>query len=968
MPRHTEPNINYALGAILQPMMGRSSVRWENTQAIAGRPALQPDILISAEGRSPVVIEAEVMPAGNVEPEARDRLGLETTTDGRVIEAAIALRYPEELRVSDSLDADLRQSQLSYCVFTEEVRGSITRFPESGWLDGTVEDIADMVRLVSVPQRAVNEAADALEQGIERAARHLDEVSKTRPYMIAEIANVLGMRNVPQTRRMACAIIANALIFHERFAGMHEDIQPLNLVCGSQVQNPVTKTLVAWNEILSINYYPIFIIAKDILEQLGAREGSWVLEVLRDTAEGVNSKGVDNAHDLTGRIFQRLIADRKYLATFYTLPASAALLARLAVAKMKDVDWGDLEAIRNLRVADFACGTGALLSAVYEQIAARHERAGGDMEALHKVLMERVMYGCDVMPSAAHITAATLAGQEPTVAFEDSQIYTLPYGRQPGGEVKLGSLELLQTSGIEPLINTSKPALRTHRVGEETSAYTVENFPDEGFDLVIMNPPFTSNTAKEAKHIGVFAPAFAAFEGSEDDQRAMSKRMSKLRKGTCYHGHAGMASAFAALARNKLKPGGVIALVLPLTASAASSWSAFRGMMARDFADCTIMSIVSEGRDVSFSSDTDIAECLVIAQRIDRTESTPHRYIFTSLQRRPASFAYSRSIASELAHAMPARSVEDGPYGGTSIMIGEELAGETVATSQGIDGENWGAVRLNDYTLAQTAYALTDSKLWIPGEHVPVNLATTILAEIGSMGLYDLDITGKPPQGPFTKRASSPTATYPSLWNHNARRETRIVCEPDSQLQVRMGMESKAAMVWSTASRAHLTRDFTLGSQPLSVAFTERESIGGRAWPNVNFSEKRFDYAFAIWGNSSMGLISYWWHSSRQQPGRGIMSIRSADSLPVLDFRTLSDEQLLFAELIFDEFRDKELKPAYLADADPNRALLDKRVICDLLGFDTEIYEGVRHLASKWCAEPSVHGGKKRPKGSELII
>ena len=38
--------------------------------------------------------------------------------------------------------------------------------------------------------------------------------------------------------------------------------------------------------------------------------------------------------DLTGRIFQRLIADRKYLATFYTLPASAALLARLAIDKL----------------------------------------------------------------------------------------------------------------------------------------------------------------------------------------------------------------------------------------------------------------------------------------------------------------------------------------------------------------------------------------------------------------------------------------------------------------------------------------------------------------------------------------------------------------------------------------------------------------------------------------------------------
>ena len=74
------------------------------------------------------------------------------------------------------------------------------------------------------------------------------------------------------------------------------------------------------------------------------------------------------------------------------------------------------------------------------------------------------------------------------------------------------------------------------------------------------------------------------------------------------------------------------------------------------------------------------------------------------------------------------------------------------------------------------------------------------------------------------------------------------------------------------------------------------------------------------------------------------------------------------AQAIFNEFRDKELKPAYLADADPNRALLDRRVLCDLLGFDEETYAGVRRLAAKWCAEPSVHGGKARPGGSGLVV
>ena len=90
--------------------------------------------------------------------------------------------------------------------------------------------------------------------------------------------------------------------------------------------------------------------------------------------------------------------------------------------------------------------------------------------------------------------------------------------------------------------------------------------------------------------------------------------------------------------------------------------------------------------------------------------------------------------------------------------------------------------------------------------------------------------------------------------------------------------------------------------------------------------------------------------------------------MPVLDLRTLSDEQLTTAEAIFEEFHDKDLKPAYLADADPNRALLDRRVVRNLLGFDKEVYRGVRLLAAKWCAEPSVHGGKARPKDAKLVM
>ena len=96
--------------------------------------------------------------------------------------------------------------------------------------------------------------------------------------------------------------------------------------------------------------------------------------------------------------------------------------------------------------------------------------------------------------------------------------------------------------------------------------------------------------------------------------------------------------------------------------------------------------------------------------------------------------------------------------------------------------------------------------------------------------------------------------------------------------------------------------------------------------------------------------------------------MRSSGTLPILDLRMLTDKQLDTAEAGFNDLRDKKLKPAYLADADPNRALLDHRVVCDLLGFDDGVYEAVRRLAAKWCAEPSVHGGKSRPKSARPVI
>lgn len=567
---NSETNVNAELGNLLRGMLHGRAVRTQNTRLIVDQPSLELDNLITAPDRAPVVVEAEYAALGTGESDAAGRLGLPVVGETHPIEAAIALRYPDSVRFADNLRDALNAGRLSYAVLYQD--GS--RFPASGWMDGGVADLADLIRLESAPQQAVDTAANALQQGIDRVSAILDDLDTRRPQITAVIAGLLGMVNVPQTRRMAVAIIANAMVFHERIAGAHQGIPTLRHTCGPDVATPQGATLSAWDSILQINYWPIFAIGKDVLERLPMEPAARVLRTLYSTVGEVQQAGVNNAHDLTGRVFQRLIADRKYLATFYTLPASAALLARLAVSKLSaspsfrlapessapgqdTFDWSDAGAIANLRVADFACGTGALLSAVYEQIAARHECAGGDSAALHPAVMEEVLYGCDVMPSAAHIASATLSGAQPTVGYGKSRIYTMPYGRQPDGSVKIGSLEGLAGDSQLVMINTSDPTRRTGSAGEETAANIMVDIPDNYFDLVIMNPPFTRATNHEGAHADVTNPAFAAFDASCADQTAMGNRINELGRGSCYHGNAGIASAFAALGHRKLKSGGV---------------------------------------------------------------------------------------------------------------------------------------------------------------------------------------------------------------------------------------------------------------------------------------------------------------------------------------------------------------------------------------------------------------------------
>ena len=75
-PKQMEPNVNLALGNLLEAMMPTCTVLAEHTNTFPDHRGSHAEVLVTATGRSPVVVEAEFEPAPEAEDDARKRLAL----------------------------------------------------------------------------------------------------------------------------------------------------------------------------------------------------------------------------------------------------------------------------------------------------------------------------------------------------------------------------------------------------------------------------------------------------------------------------------------------------------------------------------------------------------------------------------------------------------------------------------------------------------------------------------------------------------------------------------------------------------------------------------------------------------------------------------------------------------------------------------------------------------------------------
>ncbi len=970
----------------MNPRWAGDGMRVQQTQVIDRRPADSPDVLVHPSGAAPVIIEAKFeRQASQLEKQAEGRLGV--TVDGQPVETVLMVLYPESWREAsdEELDDQLSSGQPSLKWALLSMTG---RLPTQGWSTADLKRIADLIEVGAVSVSRLAAAADELADGVREAGALIHRTGRA-----GRMAELLRQHHDPtisgvQSCRMAAMLLVNAFIFQDVLANhvLHVPTvvsvrtERFKSADGAEVLHPSVQAVrMAWKAVLQINWWPIFDIATRVLDELAPNTASEILDRAGTAAERMTRANLGNLQDAVGQMFGRMVSDRDLLKAHYTRVEAAALLSEVAVTKMEVTDWSDKERVTGLRVADFACGTGMLLTAAYRSIGARVRRAGGDDRQLHTDMIEKVFIGMDVLPAAAHLTAMALSSRHPQVVYGGTGIHLVPLGCEIGPDgrttISLGALDMLRDGANVMSLFGERSELQVAGAAHEARTDTRVGVPPQSCDLIIMNPPYgraTKHSRRGVTHTGAttdVVPPFAAFGAGPEHQRIMADHLAKLSRGLkerAGHGNAGLGSYFFDIAHAKLRPGGVLALVLPLTVAAGRDWGGLRSLLKNHYDEITFIGLAGSTDDErQFSADTGIAELLLVARR-RRTPRQPDEsgpaVQWVTLFARPVSETEALIDAGLIAKSEPrcGRSTE--------LRFGDRLKGRLVVAGM----DDGGLLAIRSDMVRDAASGLMTGALRL-GRFRPLPMPSTRLGDLGERGPVHRDIaTRRGSEGSRSLRAPfyidpmpEHGATYfPLLWAHHARsgRESRLEVYPDRAGTIREGQASKARRLFCDyATTFHLNQDFDFGSQMLAACMTPEPVLGGRAWPGYRLVDPRHEPFLTLWLNTTLGLISFWLTGTRQQKRRALVTVTRQRRIPVYDPRTLSDFKLDQAALLYGELKGLCFQPANQAHGDAARHQLDEAVLCDLLrlhrqvGVSTDDFMGALGvLRTAWCNEPHI--------------
>jgi hypothetical protein len=646
--------------------------------------------------------------------------------------------------------------------------------------------------------------------------------------------------------RIASLTLTNAMIFQQVLAARDPRVESLSRSIKSEhIAEALCET---WEFILDqIDYIPIFTTATEIVKDLIGVPGVDVgLKHLGDAALRITSRRAALRHDLMGRIYHRLLADAKYFGAFYTTVPAATLLLKLTLPADDGVDWSDVQEIGKLRIADLACGTGTLLKASLQTIVENHVRARAekgqlpDLKGVHKILVEKVLWGFDVVPFAIHLAGSALALHEPDVEFGEMDLMTLPIG---GPKDKLGSLELLTGRNVAVQADLFGPATAPARLTGMGEVRDKIDVPP--LNLCVMNPPFTRSVG------GNLLFGHAPAKERARMQTALKRLVSS--RGVPANITAGLGSVFVAVGHQMLAATGKMSLVLPRALLSGVAWGDTRLLLGNNYHVKYII-VSHQPGGWNFSENTELSECLIVADWVG-PEGSDEPTKVVNLWTKPKSSVEALTVASLVRKATGA-SLDDSS--GTDELRTPSLKyGEIIRIpAHDIRRGNWNeGAAFAQTELCRAAHYLRQGTVFRPGTGCIGEVPLTKLKVIADVGPDRRDI-----HDGF--RATDQETEYPAIWGHDTTSVQCMAQRPNKHLmalaRAKKGRNLRDAhLLWTRSGRLLIAERLRLTTTRVVAIRTSEKVLSNTWWPvATDAGDRSTDKILALWLNSSLGLLS----------------------------------------------------------------------------------------------------------------
>ena len=886
----------------------------------------RPDVLFQLRGLR-VVIEGKFTDTPNAEQvvldDARKRVR------AGIAHIATAAVYPHELRTARTTEIldTLEDAHLRYRIVTET-------FESENWFEGNPAALMEALRRA---QESLTQD-DIVEQSARTLSIHLESIAKLwigQPGACDRLSKLLGIA-IPKEEeskakverretaaKISALVLANAFIFQEQLALSDERVDTLRK--SKKSDDLIETTSEHWRWIWeNINYVPIFQLGERILNELPASlSTTGIVESLLEAAYKICAEQAALRHDLMGRIYHRLLHHAKYLGTYYTSVSAATLLLKIVLDREWKNDFGSARELADFKVADLACGTGTLLMAAAQAltdsfIKSRAESNRSietrDLSVLHSTLMQNVIHGYDILSSAVHLTASTLALLAPEVAFRQMNLFAMPIGMDHGS-ARLGSLDFLAGDTVPTQFALDNTQLDTVQTGAARSVYANARVPK--LDLCVMNPPFVSSRYGNR-----------LFGSLPEDRPMLRRELSTQAKRLGIKATAGLGALFVPLADKHTKPGGRIAFVLPIAVASGEAWGNVRNFIAERYH----LEVVITSHDPSctnFSENTNLSELLFVARKLKSGEVAGNTS-YVTLRRNPTTIHEALDLAARLSTAFETIA---GVKESVAIRSLTRPLGEVTTLPAPRRNDNWTSAIFCQSFLARIHWELEkNSCLAIPGTPMQQSIPLCRLDTLGGLGYDVRDIT----DAFEVDRAASQWTPYPGFWNHDAKRVIQISQRSNAFLTARTkpieGRNLKSASaVWAKAGRILLVSRLRTNTHKVLATGFGQKVLGNTWWAfDDNALSDAQRKTLLLWLNSTLGLLMYFGSRAITQGAWMQMKKPAWQAMPVLDVRNLSQQQLNTLSEMYDRVSREALRPFAKLDNDPTRIQIDQ-ALCETL-------------------------------------